>query len=134
MVIDTSSLVCILLSEPEAEAHARLLANQSNSVISAANWFETMMVVRSRLDEAGTRELKKLLIIARIEVIAVNSKMAQVAFSAWLQYGKGRHPAELNFGDCFAYSLAKLRNEPLLFKGEDFSKTDLTSALALGKD
>lgn len=97
--------------------------------MSAANWFETMMVVQSRLGENGTQELKQLLIFARIEIIPVDSRMAEVAFSAWLQYGKGRHPAGLNFGDCFAYALAKLRGEPLLFKGEDFSKTDLTSAL-----
>ncbi len=129
MVVDTSALVCILFSEAEAESHAQVLANQSNNVMSAANWLETMMVIQSRLGQAGTQELEQLLLLARIEIIAADSRTAQVAFSAWLQYGKGRHPAGLNFGDCFAYALAKLRGEPLLFKGDDFTKTDLIMAL-----
>lgn len=133
MVIDTSSVICILLSEPEAEYHARLLASDPENVMSAANWFETMMVVQSKLGKTGVQELEGLLKSINIKIIAVDSKMAQVAFSAWLKYGKGRHPAGLNFGDCFAYALAKLRGEPLLFKGEDFSKTDLTSASECNK-
>lgn len=83
------------------------------------------MVVRSRLGEIGVQELEKLIQLARIKIIAVDHEMAQTAFEAWLFYGKGRHPAGLNFGDCFAYALAKVRDEALLFKGDDFSKTDL---------
>lgn len=129
MVIDTSALICILLAEPEVETYARLLAAPSEKVISAANWFETMMVVNARLGAIGVQELEQLLRLACIEIIAIDSKMAQVAFDAWLLYGKGRHPANLNFGDCFAYALAKIRGEALLFKGNDFSKTDLLSAI-----
>jgi ribonuclease VapC len=129
MIIDTSALVCILLAEPEAEFYARRLADSSEKVISAANWFETMMVVRSRLGEIGVQELEKLIQLARIKIIAVDHEIAQTAFKAWLFYGKGRHPAGLNFGDCFAYALAKVRDEALLFKGDDFSKTDLPPIL-----
>ncbi|MBE9194443.1 type II toxin-antitoxin system VapC family toxin [Synechocystis sp. LEGE 06083] len=129
MVIDTSALVCIFLAEPEAEFYARLLADLSEKVISAANWFETMMVVSSRLGEIGVQEIEQLLELTSIKIIAVDGKMAQIAFDAWLTYGKGRHPAGLNFGNCFAYALAKSRDEALLFKGDDFSKTDLTSAI-----
>ncbi len=129
MVIDTSALVCILFAEPEAESYARLLADFSEKVISTANWFETMMVVSSRLGEIGVQELEQLLELTSIKIIAVDGKIAQIAFDAWLLYGKGRHPAGLNFGDCFAYALAKSRDEALLFKGDDFSKTDLTSAI-----
>ncbi len=129
MVVDTSSLVCIILAEPEAALHAKTLVSQPANVISAANWFETMMVVRGRRGEIGTEELEQLLIFAKIETVAIDHRMAQVAFDAWLHFGKGRHPATLNFGDCFSYALAKLRGEPLLFKGDDFSKTDVISAL-----
>jgi len=128
MVVDTSSLVCIILGEPEAESHIRALVNQSGNSISAANWFEAMMVVNSRRGEVGKHELEQLLVLAKAEIVPVDSRMAQLAFDAWLRFGKGRHPAGLNFGDCFSYALAKLRGEPLLFKGEDFSKTDLVGA------
>ncbi len=127
MVIDTSALICILLAEPEAESYARLLAAPSEKVISAANWFETMMVVNARLGGIGVQELEQLLRLACIETIAIDSEIAKVAFDAWLLYGKGRHPAGLNFGDCFAYALAKIRNEVLLFKGNDFC--DILSTL-----
>jgi len=129
MVVDTSSLVCIILAEPEAALHAKTLVNRSDNVISAANWFETMMVVRGRRGEIGTEELEQLLIFAKIETVAIDGRMAQVAFNAWLHFGKGRHPAALNFGDCFSYALAKLRGEPLLKKGDDFPKTDVIPAL-----
>ena len=129
MVIDTSSLVCIILGEPEAEFNIRALAGQQGNSISAVNWFEAMMVVKSRRGEAGVNELKELLALARTEIVPVDIKMAQLAFDAWLRFGKGRHPASLNFGDCFSYALAMLRCEPLLFKGDDFSKTDLMAVV-----
>ncbi len=128
MVIDTSSLVCVILGEPEAELNIRALASQRGNSISAVNWFETMIVVNSRRGETGTNELKELLVLARAEIVPVDARMAQLAFDAWLRFGKGRHPASLNFGDCFSYALAKLRGEPLLFKGDDFSKTDIVGA------
>lgn len=129
MVIDTSSLLCIVLGEAEAESHVRALATQPSCAISSANWFESMLVVNSRRGEAGRSALADLLVLARTEIVPVDTRMAQAAFDAWLRFGKGRHPAALNFGDCFSYALAKLRGEPLLFKGNDFAQTDLTAAL-----
>ena len=130
MVIDTSSLVCIVLGEPEAALHAKLLAEQPGNAISAVNWFESMMVISSRRGEVGERELRQLLILGETEIVPVDAGMAQSAYVAWLRYGKCRHPAALNFGDCFSYALAKQRGEPLLFKGDDFPQTDIRDALA----
>ena len=129
MVIDTSALICILLSEPEAAWYAKTLVQGSTPVLSAVNWLETMRVVVSRRGEAGRQGMDELLTIARVVVAPVDARLAQMALDAWLRYGKGRHPAGLNFGDCFAYALAKQRGEPLLFKGDDFSKTDVSVVL-----
>ncbi len=131
MVIDTSSLVCIILGEPDAKLYIGALASQPGNSISAVNWLEAMMVVNSRRGETGTHELQALLVLARAEIVPVDARMAQLAFAAWVRFGKGRHPAALNFGDCFSYALAKLRDEPLLFKGDDFSKTDLMTGMDL---
>jgi ribonuclease VapC len=91
--------------------------------------YQTMLVISARRGELGRQSLDELLALAVIEIQPVDSELARIACQAWLQYGKGQHPAGLNFGDCFSYALAKKRQEPLLFKGEDFSKTDITSAL-----
>jgi ribonuclease VapC len=130
MVVDTSSLVCILLDEPEAEHHARcLVETDSAPVMSAATWLETMLVMTARRGEAGRSGLEELLALAAIDILPVDAELARTAYQSWLRYGKGRHPAGLNFGDCFSHALAKHRQEALLFKGEDFSKTDVASAL-----
>jgi ribonuclease VapC len=130
MVIDTSSLVCILLGEPEADRYARRLSEMdSDNVLSAATWLEAMLVISARRGEVGRQSLDELLALAVIEIQPVDAELARIAYQAWLQYGKGRHPAGLNFGDCFSYALAKKRQECLLLKGEDFSKTDVASAL-----
>ncbi len=130
MVIDTSSLVCILLDEPEAERHARRLTEtDSVKLMTAATWLETRLVMSARRGEVGRDSLDELLELVAIEVVPVDAELARIAYQAWLDYGKGRHSAGLNFGDCFSYALAKRRREPLLFKGEDFSKTDVASAL-----
>lgn len=129
MVIDTSSLICILLNEPEALVHANALASESNPVISAVNWLETMIVINSRLGESGTHELGKLLALTKTEIIQVDSAVTQRAFDGWQRFGKGRHPAALNFVDCFSYALAQACREPLLFKGNDFSRTDVLCAV-----
>jgi len=130
MVIDTSSLVCILLGEPEADRYARRLSEMdSANVMSAATWLEAMLVISARRGEVGRQSLDELLALAVIEIQPVDAELARIAYQAWLQYGKGRHPAGLNFGDCFSYALAKKRQESMLFKGEDFSKTDVASAL-----
>ncbi|MBK1717778.1 type II toxin-antitoxin system VapC family toxin [Thiocystis violacea] len=129
MVIDTSSLICILLNEPEAEQHARRLVEAEASVMSAVTWLETLLVITARRGDVGRKSLAELLDLAGVTILPVDADLAHIAYRAWLEYGKGRHPAGLNFGDCFSYALAKHRHEPLLFKGNDFSQTDLLTAI-----
>jgi ribonuclease VapC len=129
MVIDSSALASILLHESGYARFRDALAAAPYTVISAATWLEAAMVVTSRLGAQGRSNLDLLLATTGTEIIAVNAAMAEVAYDGWLRFGKGRHPAGLNFGDCFSYALAKLRAEPLLFKGDDFSKTDIVPAV-----
>ncbi len=133
MVIDTSALLAILFDEPEADDIAVALDDDPVRLISAGSLLETAIVVEARLGEAGGRELDLLVHKARIETVAVTPEQAEVARSAWRRFGRGRHDASLNFGDCFAYALAATTGEPLLFKGTDFGKTDV-QRVALGRD
>jgi ribonuclease VapC len=126
MVIDTSALIAILLGEPEANAIATAIARDNNRMLSAFSFLEASIVIEARKGESGGRELDLLLHHIQAEMISMNPEQAEVARKAWRDYGKGRHPAALNIGDCCAYSLAKVSGEPLLFKGEDFSKTDIS--------
>ncbi len=128
MVIDTSALVAILLSEPEQPRFAELIANAGVRLISAATVLETSMVIEARRGPAGGRELDLLLHRARVTVVEVTAEQAELAREAWRRFGKGRHPAGLNYGDCFSYALAQVSGEPLLCKGEDFVKTDIRLA------
>jgi ribonuclease VapC len=128
MVIDSSALVAILLGEPGADELAIKLAGAQQPEICAANWLEAMMVISARLGPLGVQALRELLGAAEVSVAPVDAAMAQAAFEASQRYGKGRHPAGLNFGDCFAYALAMTRREALLFKGQDFSQTDVLRA------
>lgn len=125
MVIDSSALIAILLGEPEAEALARAIARDPVRLISTFSALETGIVIEVRKGEAGGREFDLLLHRARIEIVPMNVEQYEIAREAWRIYGKGRHPAGLNIGDCCSYALAKYSGEPLLFKGEDFSKTDV---------
>ena len=131
MVIDTSALIAILFGEPEALSFTRAIADESRKLISAFNALETGIVVEARKGESGGRELDLLLHRAQIEIVAINADQAELARAAWRKYGKGNHPAGLNVGDCCAYSLAKYSGEPLLFKGNDFSQTDIRAAITL---
>ena len=97
--------------------------------MSVANYFEAAMVTESRLGEEGGRRLDNYLRSAEIEFVDVTLEQAHAARLAWRRYGKGNHPAGLNFGDCFAYALAEIVGEPLLYKGDDFALTDVESAL-----
>ena len=123
MVIDTSALLAILQNEPERSAYNRAIELADTRTLSTASFVELSMVIESRYGPEGTRDLDLFLSRANIELIPVSSDQAYVARQAFRQYGKGRHPAGLNFGDCFSYALAKSLGEPLLFKGNDFSKT-----------
>ena len=125
MVIDTSALLAIALNEPEAELFEHCIVADSQRLISAATLLEVAMVLEIRLGEAAGRELDLWLLKAGIDIVAVDADQIEVARRAWRRFGKGRHPAGLNYGDCFSYALAFARQEPLLFKGDDFSKTDI---------
>lgn len=125
MVIDSSALLAVLLNEADAPAIARAIATGSSRLLSAASLLETSIVIESRKGEAGGHELDLLLTRAAIEIVVVDRYQAEIARLAWRNFGKGRHPAGLNFGDCFAYALAKSRDLPLLFLGNDFSQTDI---------
>jgi ribonuclease VapC len=129
MVVDTSALVCILLAEPEAEGFARAIANAPENVLSRPTWVEASMVITARLGNEGHALLIELLERSRVITVPCDEPLAQGAYDAWLRYGRGRHAAGLNFGDCFSYALAKQRAEPLLFKGDDFAKTDIAAAV-----
>ena len=129
MVIDTSAILAIFLAEPERQRFLKLLADTGTRLMSAANVLETGIVLEAKRGEAAGREFDLFVVRTNLEVIAVDAEQVEIARSAWRKYGKGRHPAGLNFGDCFAYALAKERDCPLLYVGEDFSKTDLRPAI-----
>jgi ribonuclease VapC len=115
----------VLLNEENAPAIAQAIERESPCLLSAANLLEAAMVIESRKGEIGGHELDLLLYRARIEVVAVDQDQAEIARLAWRRFGKGRHPAGLNYGDCFAYALAKSRRAALLFAGDDFMRTDI---------
>jgi len=131
MVIDTSALIAILFGETEALSFVKVVSDESRKLISAFNALETAIVVEARKGEAGGRELDLLIHRAQIEVIAMNTDQVEIARAAWRKYGKSNHPAGLNIGDCCAYALAKYSEEPLLFKGNDFSQTDIRAVIRL---
>lgn len=128
MVIDTSPIVAIFFNEPDARLFRERIAEDPVRLISAATVVEAAMVIEARLGEAGGAELDLWLHKADVEIVPVTAEHADQARRAWRRYGKGRHPAGLNFGDCFSYALATLSGEPLLFKGNDFSQTDIKAA------
>lgn len=130
MVIDTSALLAILQDEPERRTFNEALEVAAARVMSAASFVEVSIVIESRFGVEGLRELDLLLEQAGVEIVPVDAQQAHMARRAFSRFGKGRHEAGLNFGDCFAYALATVRGEPLLYKGNDFPKTDVTSFVA----
>jgi len=129
MVIDTSAVVAILINEPDCECYIHALDRADSVQMSAASVLEVSMVVESRFGETAHLHLDKWIITAAVEVIVVTRDQVEAAREGFRRFGKGRHPAALNFGDCFSYGLAKMLGEPLLFRGGDFSQTDIRSAL-----
>ena len=125
MVVDTSALVAILKVEPDASTLLSRLGNSGANRIATATLLEAQMVVISQLNEAGLAELELLMNRAQIQVVPFNADHMHWALHGWRHYGKGRHKAALNLGDCFSYGLAKSMDAPLLFKGEDFQYTDV---------
>ena len=128
MIIDTSALLAILQDEPERRAFTEAIAAAAVRRMSAATFLETSMVVEARHGADGVRLLDILIESAGIEVVAVDFAQARIARQAFAEFGKGRHPAGLNYGDCFAYALAHQLSEPLLSKGNDFPQTDIALA------
>jgi ribonuclease VapC len=128
MIIDTSALVAVLEQEAEAERIAHTLASTSERMLSAANLVEVAIVMQARRGDDGARDLDLLLAKLKVDIADVTAGQAEIARKAFRRYGRARHPANLNFGDCFAYALAKDKSATLLFKGDDFSRTDVMPA------
>jgi len=129
MVIDTSAVVAILMDEPEQKVFKQILASDTIAVISAMTFYETSIVMAAKKrTQAAARLVDDFVRDLAIDVVAVTIDDVVAAREAYFRYGRGYHPARLNLADCFAYALAKVRNEPLLFKGADFSETDIVPA------
>lgn len=127
MIVDTSAILAILFQEEDAGHYARMIANATPCRLSVANLLEASIVIGGRGNTADT-ELDHFVEAAGIELTPVTVEHARCAREAWRRFGKGNHPAALNFGDCFAYALAQTTGEALLFKGNDFSRTDVVGA------
>jgi len=126
MVIDSSAFAAIFFNEPERQRFLQAIREDGTRLVSAANALETSMVIEGKQGEIAGREFDLFLHRLKIEVVSVDEAQFAVARTAWRRYGKGRHTAGLNFGDCFAYALSKVSGERLLAKGTDFQKTDLS--------
>lgn len=129
MILDTSAVAAIFFEEPEREQYAKIIHDAERCRISAANFVELSLVIDGQLGADALHQCDIFIRRARIVVEPVGVEQAYVARQAFHDFGKGRHVAALNFGDCFAYALAKVTGEPLLYKGDDFRKTDVLSAL-----
>ena len=128
MIVDSSALLAVVLKEPDEERFARALLGAPSLRISAANWVEAAIVADGRHPSVAARfdDLARFL---ALDIVPVSVDQAQGARRAWQAFGRGNHAARLNYGDCFAYALAKEQGEPLLFKGGDFARTDIEPAL-----
>jgi ribonuclease VapC len=129
MVLDTSAILALLLDEPEAEDFRAAVEDDGTRLVSAATLLETALIIEARKGEPGGRELDALIQKAEVVVVPVEADHVSEARRAYRRFGKGRHAAGLNFGDVFAYALARTSGEPLLFKGDDFARTDVARVL-----
>lgn len=130
MIVDTSAIVAILRAEPEAELFANAIATAKHRRVSAVNYVEAAVVIDGSRNPIACRRFDELCREAAFTIESVTPEQAEIARAAYKDFGKGSgHPAQLNFGDCFAYALAKVFGEPILFKGRDFRNTDLDSAI-----
>ena len=128
MIVDSSALLAVLNREPDAGRYEARMLTASSCRMSAANMLEVTMVVESRGGPAAGLELDRFLERLGVGVVPVTLEQLASARYAWRRFGRGNHPAALNFGDCFAYALAEVSREPLLFKGDDFARTDIVAA------
>lgn len=129
MVLDTSAILAVLLAEPDRARFETAVAQTTIALVSAGTYLEAAIVVEARYGEAGGRELDELLRRWSVTIEPVDADQVDIGRRAYRTYGRGRHTAGLNYGDCFSYALAIATGEPLLFKGEDFSQTDVTIAI-----
>jgi ribonuclease VapC len=130
VILDTSAIIAILRDEPEAAQFAKAIEEAGQRRISAVNYVEGAAVIDGSRDPVASRRYDDLLREARVTIEPVTEVQARIAREAYRDFGKGSgHPAKLNFGDCFAYALARDRDEPLLYKGDDFSQTDVAHAV-----
>jgi ribonuclease VapC len=127
VIIDTSAVVAVLLAEPDSAELVARIAHAEHTAISAVNWFEAGILLDHRGDATARNGFEEFFQHFGIEVVSVTPELAALARSAYRSWGKGNHPARLNFADCFSYALAKQRGQPLLFKGDDFSRTDIAA-------
>lgn len=125
MVIDTSAVLAILQDEPERRAYNEAIEAADSRLLSVASFVEISIVIEARYGAEGVRHFDRLLDRANVTVVPVDAEQGKLARQAFSRFGKGRHAAGLNFGDCFAYALAESLGEPLLYKGEDLSRTDV---------
>jgi ribonuclease VapC len=128
MILDSSAIVAVLRAEPEAPEFSRAIASAGRCRVSAASYLEAAIVIDSSKSAISSRRFDDFFRASGIAVEAVTPRQAEIARAAYRDFGKGRHKAGLNFGDCFAYALAKEMDEPLLFKGTDFARTDVEVA------
>jgi ribonuclease VapC len=128
MVIDSSAVLAVLLQQPEAAAITLKIEASAIRLMSAANALETAIVIESRRGSLGARHFDLFLHDGQIDIVPATQDHFNLARDAWRRYGKGRHPAALNICDCLAYALSKSSGEPLLFVGDDFTKTDVAIA------
>ena len=129
MVIDTSALIAVMTGEPDAGHYESAIKRDAERLMSVASILEAAIVLEKRFGQEGPRGLDELLRRLPIQAVSVDGDQLEWARYAHHTYGRGRHPAALNFGDCFSYALAKTTGERLLYKGSDFSRTDVRSAL-----
>lgn len=127
MVIDTSAIIAILAQEDDAEALASAIQRDETRLLSVATLTEAGIVMTALFGEGGAADLDELIEQMQVEIVPLTEEHARLAREAFARFGKGRHPARLNLGDCFSYALAKASGHPLLFKGNDFSRTDLVA-------
>jgi len=128
VILDSSAIVAVLRSEPDAPLFAKAITS-ADCRTSAVSYVESAVVIESGGDAIASRRFDEFIRVARITVEAVTARQAEIARQAYRDFGKGRHKSGLNFGDCFAYALAKELDEPLLFKGDDFLRTDIEAAI-----
>lgn len=130
VVVDTSAIIAIMKGEPERHLYLDFLGKTGDACMSAGTLLECGIVVGSNIGDAGLETMQELFGQLSLQVVPVDASQSRIGYQAFRRYGRGLgHPAQLNFGDCFAYALARTRNLPLLFKGDDFIHTDIVPAL-----